>query len=476
MERLNELLERIVQRVNINLREPLFDVGPCVRDLVPPEQMVRFYAFYGLSPQYPLNFYFTRSNLAGSYFLGKCYVSDSILYKSDIRGDELKRKGDIFHYEGYDIPLQEDETIRIKDSFLIKTLVHNYSHDPEHPEELTIRNTVSMPYANIHGSDMEGSFMGPFSTVDLTTLHDCVIGEFVYLQKKELAHYQVPAGTIWIAAGDAFEFHYQHDPDILKQYIHFEPGAVPKGIFMDFVEERKTDFERIFDVINLESVGSVPPSASLSRYAVIRPKTKIRDNVLISQRAYVENSFMGKGANAQENCYIINSTLSGYDVTAHGAKIIHARLGENVFVGFNSFLRGTGQFELKIGENSIIMPHTIIDLVEPVEIAPSSVVWGFIQNQKDVDENSIAIDQLANAKGELRRGKMRFTGSGKAFAEAFRHRIDHILEANGAYFDGSDKRGHAQQSQKMSYNIIQPYPEGKNKGLYPTINILPCEL
>jgi hypothetical protein len=31
MKRLNYLLERIIQRVNINLREPLFDVGPYVR-------------------------------------------------------------------------------------------------------------------------------------------------------------------------------------------------------------------------------------------------------------------------------------------------------------------------------------------------------------------------------------------------------------------------------------------------------------
>jgi hypothetical protein len=30
MQRLHELLERIIQRVNVNLREPLFDVGPYV--------------------------------------------------------------------------------------------------------------------------------------------------------------------------------------------------------------------------------------------------------------------------------------------------------------------------------------------------------------------------------------------------------------------------------------------------------------
>lgn len=473
MEKLNELLERILQRVNINLREPLFDAAPYIRGLVPLEQMVKFYAFYGIAPQYPPNFYFSRSNLAGSYFLGKCHVSDSILYKSDIRGDELKRKGDIFHYEGFAVPLHEDETIHIKNSCLVKTLVHNNSHDPEHPEEFTIYNTVSTHYANIHGSDVEGCFLGPFSTVDLTTLHDCVIGEFVYLQKKELAHHQVPAGTIWISAGDAFDFHYRHDPEILKNYIRFEPGGMPQGIFMDFVEDRKEDFQRIFDAFNLESFGAIPDSASLSRYAVVKPKVRIKENVLISQRAYVKNSYMGKGANAQENCFIIDSHLAGCNVTAHGAKIITAQMGENVFVGFNSFLRGADEFPLKIGENSIIMPHTIIDLAEAVTIAPSSVVWGFIRNQDDVDENSIPLSELAAVDGELTRGRMRFKGSGKRFADAFRHRIDHILEANGAYFDGREKMGHAQQSQIISYNIIQPYPEGANKGLYPTIEILP---
>ncbi len=473
MEQIRELLERIVQRVNINLREPLFDAGPYVQGLIPTEQMVKFYAFYGISPQYPLYFHFSRSNLAGSYFLGKCRVSDSILYKSDIRGDELKRKGDIFHFEGFEVPLLEDEIIHIKDSYLIKTLVHNNSHDPECLEEFNIRNTISMHYANIHGSAVEGCFMGPFSTVDLTTLHDCVIGEFVYLQKKELAHHQVPAGTIWISAGEAFDFHFCHDPDILKNYIRFQPGSIPQGIFMDFVEGLKEDFQRIFDVVNLDDFGSVPSSASLSRYAVVKPKTKIKENVLISQRAYIKNSWMGKGANAQENCFIINSRLSGYDVTAHGGKIINAHLDKNVFVGFNSFLRGNDEFQLKIGKNSIIMPHTIIDLAEPVAIDPDSLVWGFIRTQKDVEQNSVPIAEIEAVRGEFNRGRMRFTGNGKLFANAFKHRIDHILEANGAYFDGNNKKGHAQQSQKLSFNIIQPYPEGENKGLYPTIDIRP---
>ncbi len=56
---------------------------------------------------------------------------------------------------------------------------------------------------------------------------------------------------------------------------------------------------------------------------------------------------------------------------------------------------------------------------------------------------------------------------------AFQHRIDHILEANGAFFDGTRNRGHAQKNQNISFNTIQPYPDGDLQGLYPTIIIQP---
>jgi hypothetical protein len=57
--------------------------------------------------------------------------------------------------------------------------------------------------------------------------------------------------------------------------------------------------------------------------------------------------------------------------------------------------------------------------------------------------------------------------------KAFRDRIHHILEANGAFYDGSNHKGHAQKNQNISFNTIQPYPEGEFKGLYPTIVIRP---
>jgi len=471
MKHLERLIGRIVDRANINLRKPFFDVGPYVRELIPLDQFVRFYAFYGLTLHHPLHFHFNQSSLAGSYLLGKCIVDHAVLYKSDIRGDELKARGDVFKYRDLEIPLHDDEVIHIKDSFLIKSLVHSNSHDPESPEEFLIQNTVSMHYANIHGSLMQGSFVGPFGTVDMTTVQNSVIGNYAYVQTGELSHRLVDDGQIWIRAEDAFNFNYIFHHDHLKRYVDMEPGKLPRGIFIDFVEARKKDFERTFEMVQSKAPIHVPQGASLSRYAVVKGKTRISENVLVAQRAYLEDAWLGKGSNAQENCYIIQSRLEGNNITAHGGKIIHARLGEKVFVGFNSFLRGKPGCELSIGKHGIVMPHTIIDLEEPLDIPPEHLIWGFIRNKKDLERHCLALDKLSRSEDEIELGAMIFQGSGARFVEAFQHRIEHILEANGAYFDGQKNRGHAQKGQNITFNIIQPYPAGTLKGLYPTIDI-----
>ncbi|MFH2218183.1 MAG: transferase [Pseudomonadota bacterium] len=471
MKELRHLIDRIIERVNINLRETGIDVGPYVRETVPLKQLVKFYSFYGFTSLHPLHFHFRRSNLAGSYFMGKCSVDLSVLYKSDIRGDELKSKGDVFHFQGMEIPLRDDEVIRVRDSYLIKTLVHCYSHDPEDLETFLIQNTVSMHYANIHGAPMEGCFLGPFSTVDLTKINDSTVGAFSYVQVGELSHQQIEPGKIWIKAGDLFEFSYAFPKKILDQYISMEPGKGVRGIFIDFVESRKTDFQEMFDVVDRKAPVKVPRSTSLNRYALVRGDTHIGENVLISQRAYLENAWLGKGANAQENCYIIDSRLEGNNVTAHGAKIIHAHLDKNVFVGFNSFLNGKPDAPLSIGEGCIIMPHTIIDLDEPLKIQSGHIVWGYVRNKKDLKKHSISIRKFNGVKTRLTMGAMRFRGSGSQFVQAFKHRIDHILEANGAYFDGRNNKGHAQDDQDIAFNIIHPYAKGPMKGLFPTIDI-----
>jgi carbonic anhydrase/acetyltransferase-like protein (isoleucine patch superfamily) len=242
---------------------------------------------------------------------------------------------------------------------------------------------------------------------------------------------------------------------------------------MDFVEDRKESFRPIFDVVNIEQSIPVPENASLDRYAVVKPKTRISENVLVSQRAYLQNAWLGKGANAQENCYIINSRLEGCNVTAHGAKIIEAEMGKNIFVGFNSFLRGRARNRLTIGDESIIMPHTIIDIKKPLTIPSGHLVWGLITNPKELATNSMALKDLSKIDDSLIKGNLSFEGSGAAFVAAFRERIHHILEANGAFFDGKKNRGHAQRNQNISFNTIQPYPDGELQGLYPAIVIQP---
>jgi carbonic anhydrase/acetyltransferase-like protein (isoleucine patch superfamily) len=473
MKALENLSDRIVQRVNINLRELNFDASPYVKALVPLNQMAKFYAFYGITPHHPLNFQFMHSNLAGSYFLGKCRVANSMLYKSDIRGDELKKKGDVFAYQDFEIPVTADERIRIDDSFLIKTLVHNFSHDPETLEAFFISNTISTPYANIHGSPTDGSFLGPFATVDLTTVNDCILGAYSYVQAGEIDHLSIDPGTVWVRSPQAFNFLYRYPQEKLKRYIDFGPGQPPQGILIDFMNEYKAAFEEVFNRVKLAPSVPVPDNASLDRFAVIRPKIHIGEKVLIAQRSYLENAWMGPGANAQENCYIINSRLAGFNVTAHGAKIIEADLGQNTFVGFNSFLRGRPESRISLGKESIVMPHTIIDIETPLAIPEGQLVWGLITDAQDLATNSISLEALSDVDDRLVQGNMYFEGDGAGFVSAFQGRIHHILEANGAYYDGEKKKGHAQKNQKISFNTIQPYPDGAMAGLYPTISIQP---
>jgi len=472
---LTKLMHRIINRINVNLREPSFDCSKYILETIPIEQFSKFYAFYGLSLRHPLHFYFFNSSLAGSYFLGKCTVEHSILYKTDVRGDELKTKGESFRVDGIDIPLHKDEEIKIRDSFLIKTLIHSFSHDPEEPEEFWIKNTLSMHYANIHGAPVEGSFIAPFATVDLTTVHDCIISNYAYVQVGELAHHWVEPGLIWVRSEGNFDFRYRFQLESLKTYISLKPGEQPKGILIDFVESRKKDFEDIFEHV---PSGALPSAkgASVSPYAVVKGDVQIGENVLVAQRAYLENAFLGKGSNAQENCYIINSTLEGNNITAHGGKVIHTKLGQNIFVGFNSFVCGKKDAPITIGEGSIVMPHCIIDAQEPLEIPANHLIWGLIRSREDLKNHIIDLDELAKVDSKIEKGAMIFQGNGKAFVEGFKHRLEHILEANGAFYDGKNGEGHAQKGQDITFNIIQPYPDGPLKGLYPTLDIKHLEI
>ena len=471
MNELQKLYDRIIQRLNINRRKLKFDAEPYSSGLIVPDQMSKFYAFYGISTDHPLSLEFRNSGLAGSYFLGKCRIANSLLYKTDIRGDELKRLGSSFTSQGFEMTLTQDECVDISHSILVKTLVHSFSHDPESTEEFYIKDTLALDYANIHGAPTSGVFLGPFATVDLTTVRDCVIGTYSYIQAGEISHMTIPPGTVWVNSPGNFNFHYRHDQAKLNAYAGVIPGDLPHGHILDFIEKHEVAFQRLFDAVNLEAIESIPKTASLDRYAVVLPKTKIADNVLVSQRAYLSNSSLGKGANAQENCYIVNSTLEGFNVTAHGAKIIEADLEKHIFVGFNSFLFGKPDSRIKIGKGCIVMPHTIIDINAPIAIPPEHLFRGLIRSQEDLKGNTISIAELQEKKSGFSRGRLHFEGNGELFVQAFRNRIHHILEANGAFFDGKENMGHAQRNQNLSLNTIQPFQFGSMTGLYPNITI-----
>ncbi len=470
MNQLKQLNDRIIRRVNVNLEEFDFDTESFVTNTLDHDKMMKFYAFYGITSQHPIYFHFKNSNIAGSYFLGKCHVGRSAIYKSDVRGDELKRKGDNLHYK-IKVPLVEDEMITIRDSLLYKTLVHSNSHNLESPEEFGIRNTISAHYANIHGSTLEGCFLGPFATVDLMNLHSCIVGEFSYVQAGELFHRKIDPGTVWIRHPH-FEFKYKFKKEILDNYVGVNSSYQPRGIIYDFVKEREQDYEKLFDVMHLEPIKA-PSTSAVNRYAVVKGKINIGENVLVAQSAFLDNAIMGDGSNAQENSYIIHSTLKGKNVTAHGGKIIHADMGLETFVGFNSFLNGKPDAKITIGDGCIVMPHTIIDPDVPIKIPGEHLIWGYIKSKADIETNTIALDDLAEVRDTLQIGKMKFTGMGSVFIEAFKKRIGQILLANGALFNDGEDRGHAQDDQNISFNIIQPYSTGDRQGLYPSIRIKP---
>lgn len=473
MIQVEKLIDRVIIRVNINLKKFDFDVTPYSKAVIPlnHNRMTMLNAFYGISSRHPVYFNFTSCNLAGSSFLGKCVIDHSVLYKTDVRGDELKKKGETFNFQDIDMSIDDDEVIRICDSLLIKTLIHNSSHNPEAPEEFLIRNTVSGFYANIHGSPVEGCYLAPFSTVDRTTLHACIIGAFSYVQVGDLFDSRIPDGTIWFKDED-FEFKYTYSPEVLAKYIKNTSGERPTGILMDFAEKRKNIFQRHFDATN--DRPSVLNEYALNPYAHVSVETTLSNTARISQRCYVENTWMGPGTTIEENSYIINSHLEKNNIAQHGSKIIHAWIGEKVSVGFNSFLRGKPGKSLTIGQGCMIMPHTIIDIEESLEISENLVVWGFIRNSSDLATNSLSHSDFENIDHDVTLGNMRFKGNGKALIQAFKRRTDDTLKAGSDFSDENEqKKSPNRKHPDISYNMIQPYRTGKNKGLYPSINIRP---
>jgi hypothetical protein len=142
-------------------------------------------------------------------------------------------------------------------------------------------------------------------------------------------------------------------------------------------------------------------------------------------------------------------------------------------VGFNSFLRGAADCPLEIGKGCTVMPHTIIDLKKPLTIPAGHLIWGHLQKPEDLKYHSISLKELSGVRRQRIIKSMKFRGNGAAFVHSLQHRIQHILETNGAYYNGKKNLGHAQKGQNISFNIIQPYATGKRKGLFPTLDIQP---
>ncbi|MDD9305161.1 MAG: transferase [Desulfobacter sp.] len=470
MSKLKQLNDRVISRLNTNLNGLSFDSNAFVSAAIDDEKMMRFYAFYGITAHHPISFDFKHSNIAGSYFLGKCHVSRSTIYKSDIRGDELKKKGDPIDCVK-NIPLLDDEMITIRDSLLYKTLVHSHSHNPESPEEFSIRNTIAAHYSNIHGSTLVGCFLYPFATVDLMNLHASIIGPFSYVQAGELFHRKIGAGTVWVKHPE-FEFKYRFAKEILSRYVQVDAEYQPCGIIFDFVKQREKEYERLFDVVSLKPLD-FPESSAVNRYAVIKGKTIIGENVLVAQRAFLDNARLGCGSNVQENAYVVDAHLEGMNVTAHGAKIVHAQVGFKTFVGFNAFVHGKKTARVQIGKGCIIMPHTIIAPKVFLDIPDDHLVWGYIRSFRDLDAHTISLSEFETVKEEMILGKLSFSGNGHAFIKANKDRINQILKANGAFFQNGKNRGHAQDGQNISFNTLQPYATGENRGIFPSVCIDP---
>jgi carbonic anhydrase/acetyltransferase-like protein (isoleucine patch superfamily) len=460
----------------INLKKAIFknigylldkrEVLHSLEEYVSKIKFISDYAVYGVAfPEINLGFQAKNSCLSGSYFLGKIEVLNSIIINSDLRGDELKRAGDVYQKGELEVPLCQDEKLLVQDSLFVDTLVHNCSHDLENLEVLLIKNTISLNWANIHGTSTRFSLILPLATVDLSIVSRSVVGEFSYVQ-GDLQGEIVEPGTILIK-GAEFLFKYRHG-DNLKHYVCFAENSL-KGEIIDFLEGKREAFKNVFNTIPEEK--SIAQGSFASPYAVYKGKVEVGENVLISQKAYLEDVFLGKGANAQENCYIINSYLSGYNVSAHGSKIINTFLEENVFVGFNSYLKAKDKYGLKIGKGSVVMPHTIIDVDKELEIPAGTVVWGIIRGKSDLTENSLSLEEFKKIKGKYSLGNLEFEGDGERFISAFAHRIEHILEANGAFFDGKKGRGHAQNTQKTSFHLLSSYTKGDYKGIMSDINL-----
>ena len=91
----------------------------------------------------------------------------------------------------------------------------------------------------------------------------------------------------------------------------------------------------------------------------------------------------------------------------------------------------------------------------------------------DIKNHSISFDDFEENRDDLKIGNMVFSGKASVFINDFKKRIQKILLMNGAFYNNGENRGHAQDDHFISFNTLQPYSTGKNRGIYPSIRINP---
>ena len=291
---------------------------------------------------------------------------------------------------------------------------------PGDPRDLPHQELGCLPLRQ-HPRLRRGQLSRPFATVDLTAIHGCG-GAFAFVQVGELCTRKSRpdrSGSTSTTLSISSTASRRRSWNATSRWR----SAGRRRLFMDFISARKHDFRKVFDSVNL-SRHSGPESSAASRYAVIKPDSRLGENVLIAQRAYIDNSVL-------EWCERTGELLH-HQLVAAGKQCDGARRQADqraargpVFVGFNSFVRGLADAPLAIGQGTIVMPHTIIDLQQPLSIPAEHLVWGHISGPDDLQRNSIPLGALERVSGGL-------TWAG--WSSTQRHdlslipkRIDHIL-------------------------------------------------
>lgn len=466
MKTLNQLIDRVIHYVDVNLSEFDFHSDNYILNALKQDKLLTTPASYGMTYSHPSYFHFRHSNISGSCFLGKCYVEKSAVYKSNIFGDELKKKGDLGCRDNL---LLKDEMIAIRNSVLYKSLVHSSSNNPETPEEFCIRNTVSSHYTNIHGSTLEGCFLGPLTTVNHTNLYACMIGEYSYLQTDDLFHKKIDPGTVWFKGLD-FEFYFRFREDELRPYIHLDPKDQPCGKIYDHIKKFEKKYNAAHNDLDKKGLKSADTSV-INRYSLIFGDTEIGEKAYVAHKAILVDARVGDRVMAKENTYTVNSVLSSGCTVSHGSIILNSKIGSETIIGFNVFMNGNPDARIKIGKNCIVLPHTIIDPKESAksfQIPDNCLVWGKIRSDSDLLNQSIPLNKISDIHDQIYIGEMIFKGDGNAFIKDLKKRFDQSPRTMKPVFSKNLK---SSKDQSAIFCTLQPYSITNRKGLYPSIKI-----